>query len=462
MATDDPGRLPRKMETSEAATEPTGAIVEEAADGLGSLSTEDSSGDPYGDRKGETLLQDEAADGPAYQFVKAPPALDEEWCRWLRDELQACPAYADHAALLDECCQVAGRWRARFWHDRALWSRIRRGGRLAKELSEIAPVLARTRAEVAALPADSKELVIMDLCSGFGYLGMFLSELLPPHRVDKIVLVDRQWAPHNVELQAHHLSTDHVLADGWPIRLTTSRADLKTRSDRRNLARTFLSQGHPVFVLGVHLCGTLSLRALEIFNDAPCCTHLALKPCCLPIMLHARRCEVFEVGNHSFPACHVCVDGRWRRNQWVGRTPADDAERKFHRWADHLGLGVLPHGGKVSVEKHVVQRGWFQNSFVFCSRPFRDALPASVIAYREGTESDGGGTNAAPSAEQKAAWEAQLRAERAKMKAERRAARRVAPADDATTSSGGAAVASGQSEPATAAEPACPECSDEW
>ena len=203
---------------------------------------------------------DEADD--LIDFGTAPPVNDEEWCGWLRQELLACPAAGEYADLLDECCTIAGKWRSRFWDRKSLWSRIRRGGRLAKELSEIAPVLFRARAEVALLPEDGRKLVVLDLCSGFGYLSMFLSELLPPERVEKIVLIDRQFAPHSVQPQAHHISPEHLLDPGWPIRLTTSRADLKTRSDRRNIARTFCSDGLPVLILGVHLCGTLSIKAV--------------------------------------------------------------------------------------------------------------------------------------------------------------------------------------------------------
>ena len=50
------------------------------------------------------------------------------------------------------------------------------------------------------------------------------------------------------------------------------------------------------------LCGT---SQVELFNLWPSCVHLTLKPCCLPPLLHARRCEVFEGGAHRFPACQA-------------------------------------------------------------------------------------------------------------------------------------------------------------
>ena len=258
------------------------------------------------------------------------PQSDAEWAAWLHSAVKACPAYASHASILDECCAIAARWRERFWPKRAVWSRIRRGERLVKELCESAPVLARARAAVEDLEnPGGKKMIILDLCSGFGYLAMFLSELLAPwaDRVEKIVLVDVKWAPHNVPPSTKHLDPEHIYEAGWPIRLTTCRSNLKNACARRQLAREFLSCGAPVLLLGVHLCGTLSLRAIEVFNDARCIVGFALKPCCLPPKLHAKRDEMFDVGGHTFKACEVCADGRWRQGRWVGAATSRSARR---------------------------------------------------------------------------------------------------------------------------------------
>ena len=267
---------------------------------------------------------------------------NEEWCEWLRKDLRSSPVYATHSALLDECCDIAARWRARFWERKALWGRIRRGRRLAKELAEVAPVIARTRAAIEALslPEGSPKVVILDLCSGFGYLGMFLSELLPAEKVERIVLVDIMWAPHNVERQEKHLNPEHVLDPNWPIRLTTSRADLKIPSDRRILARAFLAHGAPAMILGVHLCGMLSLRCVDLYNSCPGFFFLALKPCCLPKKLFANRGDVFEGANgHWFAAAAVAVVGKWNQGNWHGASRIE-LERKYHIWVANLSKCV--------------------------------------------------------------------------------------------------------------------------
>lgn len=330
--------------------------------------------------------------------LTAPPPplqLDSngEFEAWLRSAVQVCPAYESHSSLLDECCSIVTKWRDRFWPHRALWARIRRGERLVKELCESAPVLARVRATAAALEADGgakKKMVIIDLCSGFGYLSMFLSELLAPwaDRIEKIVLVDVKWAPHNLASPTpkKHLDPEHIYAEGWPIRLTTCRSNLKNACARRQLAREFLSSGAPALLLGVHLCGTLSLQAISLYNDAPSALALALKPCCLPPKLHAKRDEVFVMGEHAFSACEVCADGRWRQGKWVGRANKQECQMRFGKWASHLHASVVvsgEEGGEKSLETHRVQASWWQNAFIFATRPHQPASPKGLLAASE-------------------------------------------------------------------------------
>jgi len=287
-------------------------------------------------------------DGDGDDDDRAGPSEESKaaWSDWLLSEIRQSAAHAEHGALLERCCAIAAEWRSRFWDRRSLWTRIRRGRRLVKELLEAAPVLARACAQVEALQltADQPRLVIIDLCSGFGYLGMFLSELLQPmaHKVEAIVLVDRMWAKKNVARQAHHLSPEHLEDPAWPVRLTTSRADLKVPSDRRSLVRAFLSHGAPAMLLGVHLCGLLSLRCVELFNACPAFCSLALKPCCLPPVFFAKRGDVFAASErgHAFPAAAVCVAGQWRRGQWVGSAGKEECQRKYVDWVDNLSLCV--------------------------------------------------------------------------------------------------------------------------
>ena len=87
-----------------------------------------------------------------------------------------------------------------------IWLRLLGGGsrggekqRLVKELLESLHVIARVMDHVETDLSDNhpEPISILDLCSGFGYLSMFLAHLLPAHRVDRIILLDKAWPMHS-------------------------------------------------------------------------------------------------------------------------------------------------------------------------------------------------------------------------------------------------------------------------
>jgi hypothetical protein len=187
--------------------------------------------------------------------------------------------------------------------------------------------------------ADKKLLVIHTVCF-IGYLSMLLSEMLPPSRVERFILIDKAWPLHNQsedEIQSHHINHDHIYEpyyERWPIPLVTSKRDLKKSRQCQDLSnRYFAANGteddgsshpNPVIVLAIHLCGTLSIKAIEFFNQHPhSIVLLCLKPCCLPPMVHAKRQEIFVLSSssctnqqqHSFPATSVCMPGKWKNKK---------------------------------------------------------------------------------------------------------------------------------------------------
>jgi hypothetical protein len=144
----------------------------------------------------------------------------------------------------------------------------------------------------------------------------------------------------------------------------------------------------PILVLAIHLCGTLALKSIQLFNSQPNVKFLALKPCCLPPMVHAQRKEVFSIGRHSFPALDVCSNGRLTSKTWTG-PPRWHLEQKFHVWSDNLYKGIdIQEGeeidtmeqqtemsttntsnGKKTKEKINVQvDGGFQNTYLWAER----------------------------------------------------------------------------------------------
>jgi hypothetical protein len=127
---------------------------------------------------------------PATKAGSAGPDDEEEellWAEstqkfrgWIFGAVRECVVYPSFPSEMDEAAEAICRWRLRFrggtekesW---ATWLRIMKSGRCVKELNEVIPVVAWARRQVGAIDTKSVGKVeILDLCSGFGYLAMFL------------------------------------------------------------------------------------------------------------------------------------------------------------------------------------------------------------------------------------------------------------------------------------------------
>lgn len=230
----------------------------------------------------------------------------------------------EYAAEIDAGVRAIVAWRARYAGDSALWRRLtkrdKRGGtKMLKELCEYLPVLRRCAQAVEAAAADPElagrgKLQVLDLASGKGYLAMFLSEMLPASRVSRIVLVDSAFPPMHAAPGPQHISIEHITgsnprtgeaynadpADGaegvggggsgsggrglqpvrgaYPIRLDITKKNLKKRRQLRDLGERVCGAA-PTLILGVHLCGTLALRAVDLFNKCVRLSHAARIAC---------------------------------------------------------------------------------------------------------------------------------------------------------------------------------------
>merc|ERR1712136_637141 len=315
-----------------------------------------------------------------------------------------------------------------------------------KEAREAVPVVSFVQERVEALDQDAP-VTILDLCSGLGFLGMLLAEILPPARVETIVLIDQAWplkgqeAPRDAALSAAdvaegvvmdgddtlesqagaptvsqveaeveeehvmdredavesrdkaktkkalpakrtrtRLNWDHIYNLPWPVTLTTRRSDLKLPSTQvQILSRILEPAPGPVLVLGIHLCGILSIRAVETFNKGPKCVAIALKPCCLPNMEYAKKQISWTLGAHTFAATEVCSRGCYNKNQWKGPVKSTLSVR-FNVWADCLHRGMLTQEKRKDrfplmgeVKNH------YQDAYLFGQRPFSLIPPVPSV-----------------------------------------------------------------------------------
>lgn len=175
----------------------------------------------------------------------------------------------------------------------------------------------------------------------------------------------------------------------WPIPLYTSKQNLKQSCNQRQMKKHMFDKAEgPVIILAVHLCGTLSLKAVEMFNNNENVKFFALKPCCLPGMAYAKRGDVFQIGEHEFDAKEVCSNGSFNKKQWNG-PPRWHLEPKFNLWSEHLYKGIQvgdkvmnestsssafrtlfasEDGSKAKDEIKIQVEGGFQNTYMFAER----------------------------------------------------------------------------------------------
>lgn len=327
---------------------------------------------------------------------------DEEFYLWLKEQVQDVPGRNTYSTTYEESLNAIVNWRKRYRGNPSLWKRIFKKDRVIKELVESAPVIEFVKRAVVEAEYDNDEtkFTIIDLCSGKGYLSMFLSEILPKDKVDRFILVDKAWAiaskKQTTELKPHHMNWDHIYGTTatdsndsyfttWPIPLYTSKQDLKDSCNQRQMKKHFFDKiDGPIIILAVHLCGTLSLKAVEMFNNNQEVKLFALKPCCLPQMVYANRGDVFRIGQHEFDAKDVCSNGQFNRKGWNG-PPRWHLQPKFHFWADNLFKGINVGGSsseqdgfrvvlssqdgiKVKDDITIQVDGGFQNTYMFAER----------------------------------------------------------------------------------------------
>lgn len=267
------------------------------------------------------MLKSDAATEAA--VVEPPPALTEKSCsRWtparIRETIKTLPAAAVYPELVARAADILEGWYHRFPLN--VWSRFVKFAdsgtgrkqqlpKVLKEFNESAPVLARLMTWVDdAAQAGQPPVGIIDLCSGFGFLAMFASELLPREAVERIYLIDKVWPNRNVaNSKGGGITTAHIYDHGeWPIPLLTLQIDVTNSREMRGLGLHIIRDPRPTIICGIHLCGTLSLRAIQLFNDglsSGCgVSGLIVAPCCLPRKQHRDRKFSYEVGGHRFSA----------------------------------------------------------------------------------------------------------------------------------------------------------------
>lgn len=333
---------------------------------------------------------------------------DEEFEVWFLGELMssAPQVHELYPDIFSRSATAVAKWRTRYHDDRPLWLRLFRAEKVVKEVVESIPVIALVEDWMERHQDLEKKVTIFDLCSGKGYLSMLLSEMLPPDRVSKCFLVDKAWPMCHSKTLPHHISWEHIYGsennlegpryyETWPIPLVTSKVNLNKKQQIIHMINRFGTEGHgPVLILAVHLCGILSIRAVNLFQKLPTAQFLVLKPCCLPDFRLTRDLDEFEIGKYRFPTLEVCARGKWKsktgnkasESKWEGQARWK-LRSKFDKWCFHLFEGLkqdqemestvdqvrdelycLPVLSTKQFDVPLQTQGGFQNTFLYAER----------------------------------------------------------------------------------------------
>jgi hypothetical protein len=226
--------------------------------------------------------------------------------------------------------------------------------KVKKEITEAHGALVQVRRALRARgdgaddggDGDGDGLVLVELCSGRGFVSLVLADAFPKAR---IYMIDRDTT----------MDVSHVETYGGA-RMSFHALDLHSTACEefvRGVADDAETRGQTVVLVGVHLCGTLSHRAIELYERIERAVAIVVAPCCLP---QRRRHDVF--GFH-------CKD--IARSIGNGVTP-------FQCWCTQLYFRLpLTSKRNMTIDHDVLST---QNTFLVARRPLDSALDALSIS----------------------------------------------------------------------------------
>ena len=148
---------------------------------------------------------------------------------------------------------------------------------------------------------------VIDLCTGKGFLATLIAVLYPHFVVTAVDKRDGSYLPH------------YEAAGITNVRY--AQLDVLAPSFASELGALIQSShgggGRRTVVLGMHLCGLLSLRAVDLLEALPEVEAVVLAPCCLPGQhnMEDTPVDVFRATGHEAKYVRWCtfVEGKMRR-----------------------------------------------------------------------------------------------------------------------------------------------------
>jgi hypothetical protein len=198
---------------------------------------------------------------------------------------------------------------------------------------------------VGTAPADKAEsfenLHIIDLCCGASLTSALALQIFPGSSVTALDLVDAKNLPHYKEagLGDRFAYIQGDLHDDGVI------AALQNRISAR--------KAEHVVVFGAHLCGVLSIRAIEIFEQIQA-RHVLLMPCCLPSKQQTMAADPREITVDANKRASESSNIKVVANRWQIPTEifsVSDQEMQYRRWASALADRMQNSSDTVATKK---------------------------------------------------------------------------------------------------------------
>lgn len=143
------------------------------------------------------------------------------------------------------------------------------GTKLRKEITEAMGAIARVRRELREVDRSSRSRAcVFDLCSGKGLLSATLATALASDGRTRVRAID-----NDRRMVMDHLKTEDESVSFHCVDVFSLELEELVRAECED-------EDVVVVVVGVHLCGDLSRRAIELFTKYRCDV-LVLAPCCL-------------------------------------------------------------------------------------------------------------------------------------------------------------------------------------
>ncbi|CAK0874716.1 unnamed protein product [Prorocentrum cordatum] len=172
---------------------------------------------------------------------------------------------------------------------------------------------------------------VIDLCSGKSLTSTLVALQHPTVTVTAVDRLSQAHLPHWTEA-----GLDNALY---------KRLDVMAEDFMDQLANTVAASGRPVAVLGMHLCGSLSERAVEVFQTMPLVRACILSPCCLPPL-------------HKAPPSVAPLY----------RTGAQDDEQ-YHAWCAHLERSLGAGNGVSVASRQIEEMLTIKSTVLSASKP---------------------------------------------------------------------------------------------